>query len=819
VWDAASGQELLTLKGHTDKVCSVAFSPDGQRILTGSWDNTAKVWEAASGRELLTLKGHCGEVESVAFSADGRRILTGSWDGTAKVWEAVRGSGPLTLNGHSDEVFSVAFSPDGQRILTGSFDGTAKVWEAASGRELLTFTNQTVEIHSDEFTPYPKGHVARFISVAFSPDGQRIVTGSTDGLAKVWEAASGRALHTLKGHADWVISAAFSPDGQRIVTGSDDRTAKVWDAASGKELLTLKGHSIGVASVAFSPDGQRIVTGSRDGTAKVWETASGTELFTLKGHTDTVFSVAFSPDGQRIVTGSHDYTAKIWNAANGQEINTLNGHRSMVYSVAFSPDGRRIVTGSDDSTAKVWEAASGRELLTLTGHSGGVVSVAFSPDGQRIVTGSRDHTARVWQAARPEQVAAWRREEKAATEHLAALRQVQEGEGQAFALNSQGKLSEAEALFRQTIDAARKANDGDDLPNVLAGLGDLLRDQGKTAQAEPLYREGLALCRKVSPENCEQRQWLASVLALTLRNEGKMAEVEALYLEAITNSAKLWPQNFPRWEWQYNGLMDVLQHEGKTNEVERLGQEFSAYANAGLLPPPIFKTGEEGLLYSSGMLHARAGQWTNAVAEFSKLVEMDPNEHWYHYHLAPLLAQSGDLKGYRRHCAQVLAIFGGTNNPIVAERMAKDCLMVPAAGIDLDAVARLADTAVMKGNGHQYFAYFEFVKGLAEYRQQHFASAIDWTQKALADPSVNYRNAQAYLVLAMAQHESGKLPECRVALDKGDQIIEAMPKLESGDIGETWNDWIIVHLLRNEAKAMIGSQPAKAGQNSSARRD
>jgi Flp pilus assembly protein TadD len=265
--------------------------------------------------------------------------------------------------------------------------------------------------------------------------------------------------------------------------------------------------------------------------------------------------------------------------------------------------------------------------------------------------------------------------------------------------------------------------------------------------------------------------------------------------------------------------MDVLQHEGKTNEVERLGQEFSAYANAGLLPPPIFKTGEEGLLYSSGMLHARAGQWTNAVAEFSKLVEMDPNEHWYHYYLAPLLAQSGDLKGYRRHCGQVLAIFGGTNNPIVAERMAKDCLVVRAAGIDLDAVARLADTAVTNSSGHPFSAYFEFVKGLAEYRQKHFASAIDWMQKALADPSVDYRNAQAYLVLAMAQHESGQLAECRVAMDKGEQIIQAMPKLESGDIGETWNDWIIVHLLRNEAKAMIGSQPVKAEQNSPARRD
>ena len=136
--------------------------------------------------------------------------------------------------------------------------------------------------------------------------------------AKVWEAASGKELLTLKGHNRWISSVAFSPDGQRIVTGSEDQTAKVWDAASGKELLTLKGHSVGILSVAFSPDGQRIVTGSDDQTAKVWEAASGKELLTLKGHSDWIWSVAFSPDGQRIVTGSEDKTAKVWEAASGK---------------------------------------------------------------------------------------------------------------------------------------------------------------------------------------------------------------------------------------------------------------------------------------------------------------------------------------------------------------------------------------------------------------------------------------------------------------------------------------------------------------------
>jgi len=216
---------------------------------------------------------------------------------------------------------------------------------------------------------------------------------------------------------------------------------------------------------------------------------------------------------------------------------------------------------------------------------------------------------------------------------------------------------------------------------------------------------------------------------------------------------------------------------------------------------------------------ARSGQWSKAVAGFSKLVELEPDNHLMYHCLAPLLVRSGDLEGYRRHCAHVLTRFGATDNPSVAERMAKDCLIVPNAGIDLAAVAKLADTAVIKGAGQGALPFFEFVKGLAEYRQQHFASAIVWMQKALADPSVDFRNAQAYLVLAMAQHESGKLAECRVALDQGDQIIEAMPKLESGDIGETWSDWIIVHLLRQEAKTMIGAQPATPAQNSPARRE
>jgi WD40 repeat protein/serine/threonine protein kinase len=381
VWDAASGKELYTLRGHRADITSATFSPDGQRIVTGSWDKTAKVWEAASGKELLTLQGHNAEVTSAAFSADGKRIVTGSVDKTAKVWDAASGKELLTLKGHASLLWSVAFSPDGQRIVTGSGDQTARVWEADSGRELLTLL----------------GHTDDVASVAFSPDGQRIVTGSET--AKVWDVASGKALLTLNGHNAPIDSVAFSPDGQRIVTGSGDRTAKVWDVASGKELLTLKGHSGIVFSVAFSPDGQRIATGSEDQTAKIWNATNARETLSFSGHSGEILSVVFSPNGQQLATGSYDRTAKMWDAATGKELLTLKGHRGWIWSVAFSPDGQRIATGSSDQTAKVWDAATGKELFTLNGHSDAIRSVAFSPDGQRLATGSFDQTTKVWDVA------------------------------------------------------------------------------------------------------------------------------------------------------------------------------------------------------------------------------------------------------------------------------------------------------------------------------------------------------------------------------------------------------------------------------------
>jgi WD40 repeat protein/serine/threonine protein kinase len=456
VWDAGSGQEVLTLKGHTEWFTGVTFSPDGKLLASADRNGMVKVWEASSGKEKLTFKGDNGEVRSVTFSPDGKRLAGGvgghdregrRLPGNVKVWDAGNGQEVLSLKGHDEQVTSVAFSPDGQHLASGSYDRTVKVWETSREQKELTF----------------KGHYGYVQSVAFSPDGKRVASASSGGAAyspgtmKVWEATSGQEVLAKVGKEgkervparkpsgsfvfEYFHSVAFSPDGKRLASAGryyDYDTAqregmqyrppagevKVWDAGSGKEILTLKGHTGAVVSVTFSPDGQRLASASaggqfdKPGDVKVWDSGSGKELLSLKGHTAALNSVAFSPDGQRLASadGRYDWQKerwlsgelKVWDAFSGQELLTLMGHASAFTSVAFSPDGTRLASASTDGTVKVWDVVSGQEVLTLKGHTGAVNSVAFSPDGKRLASGgggdSKPGEVKVWEAAGGQEV-------------------------------------------------------------------------------------------------------------------------------------------------------------------------------------------------------------------------------------------------------------------------------------------------------------------------------------------------------------------------------------------------------------------------------
>lgn len=380
VWSATDGHLMATLQGHTDQVEDAEFSPDGQRIVTASHDKTARLWNSAEGRLLATLRGHLDLVVCARFSPDGSRIVTGSFDKTARVWNSRNGRVLFTLP-HNREVVEAAFSSDGQRIVTASWDHTARLWASTDGKLLAVLS----------------GHAGQLIDAEFSPDGQRIVTASYDHTARIWNSNDGRLLAILQ-HQGPVGRARFSADGLRVVTASTDHTARVWNGLDGRLLLTLR-HDGNVQYAEFSPDGKRIVTASYDRTARVWNAADGSLVATLLGATDVVYHAAFSASGRRIVTASGDGSARIWNTAGGRARTVVQGHTGFVLFASFSSDGRLVITSSSDHTARVWSADGGRPLVTLNGHSDEVVSAKFSPDGQRIVTRSNDGTARVWNTA------------------------------------------------------------------------------------------------------------------------------------------------------------------------------------------------------------------------------------------------------------------------------------------------------------------------------------------------------------------------------------------------------------------------------------
>ncbi len=387
VWDAGTWKLLNTLKGHTADVLSAQFSPNGKKIVTASLDCTTKVWDATTGKLLRTLKGHAGSVFSAEFSSDGKKIVTASQDNTAKVWDADTGKQRRTIDGHTEWLFSAQISPDGKKIVTVSCDSTddggeglifiPKVWDAITGK-LLFIIKKNVN------------------KVEFSPDGKKIVTAFNDHTAKIWDTDAGKLLCTLEGHTYAVRSAQFSPDGKKIVTASYDDTSKIWDADTGKLLNTLEGHTGCVESAQFSLDGKKIVTASDDHTAKVWDASTGKLLNTLEGHIDKLWSSEFSPDGKKIVMTSKDSPTKIWDANTGKLLNTLEGHTVGTTTAQISPDGKKIVTASKDNTAKVWDTSTGKLICTLKEHTDGVHSVQFSPDGKKIITASKDSTAKVW---------------------------------------------------------------------------------------------------------------------------------------------------------------------------------------------------------------------------------------------------------------------------------------------------------------------------------------------------------------------------------------------------------------------------------------
>ena len=475
IWNAVTGDLEHELKGHESWISSVAFSSDGTRVASASDDKTVRLWDAITGTFLRTFKGHDDTVRSVAFSPDGKRIASASDDQTVRIWDAGEFGEkcpPIVHKRHKSFVFSVAFSPRGNRIASASDDGTVQLWVAGDD------------------TLFRLEHDLCVRSVAFHPKDENIsvVSGCDDGYVRLWN-AKGAKIGELQAHSSWVLSVAFSPDGTRIISTSEDATIQLLDAKSLTSLKAFYGHSGPVNSVAYCSDGTRFVSASYDESIRIWDATTRTRPTKILDD-KPVCSVAFSPDGTQIISSPKDIyiwdvsttkepekifegrnvhwivfidaftdNPKVYGARhkkiyilhtkslkaeplelmqpdfplptswktekphiialspNGKyavsflkkrlwwwDIKTSQAYEPVkleddVRAVAFSPSSNRIVSASDDGTVQCWDVNDGTSLLNLTGlktvHSDSVCSVAFSPDGQSFASASKDKSIRI----------------------------------------------------------------------------------------------------------------------------------------------------------------------------------------------------------------------------------------------------------------------------------------------------------------------------------------------------------------------------------------------------------------------------------------
>lgn len=380
IWEKIKSRypnRIISFKAHENYISDVVITPDDQRILTCSWDRTAKLWDF-NGNPLKEFLGHKDGLRAISISKDQKYVITGSEDRSMRVWSLKPYEfKSLDLNRVGTPSSAIGVATNGDQYLVGKFEGKALLFSRKG--DFVRFLD----------------HQGRLLDVALSSDKK---TAATAGLGtrtiRIWDLKSGAS--TPLDIKTTVDAIAFSADGKMLLAGVRDSTAVLWNVETKEPIYTFKGHLGNVIDVAISPKMDKILTASSDGTAKLW-TREGALITTLRHHTDRVTCVAFHPTEDGVfLTGSWDNTFALWKLDSLQR--QFFGHSSDINEVAFSPDGQMILSASADKSVRLW-TMDGKEIESFIYHDDSVIDAVFSydeDDGWMVLSGSRDRTARVW---------------------------------------------------------------------------------------------------------------------------------------------------------------------------------------------------------------------------------------------------------------------------------------------------------------------------------------------------------------------------------------------------------------------------------------
>ena len=378
-WRVDGYKLLKKFRGHHGAaVTAVAYCQQADQLLTGSRDGSIRRWDRVQGKVLLRWFVHNGHVKRLAVSPDGQWVLS---YGARMVAETSLATGKprLEWERHAGAVQCAAFLPDGRRVVSGSTDGTLRVWDAATGASLRTI----------------EGAALGAYAIAVSPDGSKAAAGCKDGVVREFGLADGARLRELRGHRGYVRSVAYTHDGSRLLSSAGDGSICVWQAGADKPSARLEGHRGGVLAVAVSLDDTRVLSGGRDGTVRLWDLARARLLTTLEGHDGWVEAVAFVPGAGQGLSAGRDNLVLRWDLAEGKPL-ARYGPAGRHAALVCPPDGARAYTAGSDGAVACWDLRAGTLVTKFKGHGRPVLGLALSPDGRRLVSASQDTTLLVW---------------------------------------------------------------------------------------------------------------------------------------------------------------------------------------------------------------------------------------------------------------------------------------------------------------------------------------------------------------------------------------------------------------------------------------